>query len=102
MATRRKRSVSTIAKSIVAGLGAAVTAAIPYSSDGINLQEALIILGAFLATQQATYWTPNADPTGTHQDESVQPPAGGAADVGLQRAANVVPGKRKKVWGWGG
>ena len=52
------REKVTIWKSLVAGAGAAVTAAIPYSSDGINLQEALIIAGAFLATQQATYWTP--------------------------------------------
>jgi hypothetical protein len=53
-----EKAKTTIWKSLVAGLGAGVTAAIPYSSDGLNLQELLIIAGAFIATQQATYWTP--------------------------------------------
>lgn len=68
--------MKAIAKSLVAGLTAAVAIAVPYASDGINTQEALIILGAFLAAQQATYWTPNTDPEGEHQQESVQPPNG--------------------------
>lgn len=66
-----KRSPKTYAKALVAAAVAAVTAAIPYSSDGINLQEALIILGAALVAGQATYWTPNKD-DGAHADESVQ------------------------------
>jgi len=68
------RTVNTFYKSLVAGLGAAVTAAIPYSSDGLNFQECLIVAAAFIATQQATYWVPNQDPKGQHQLESVQPP----------------------------
>ena len=67
--------VKGIAKSLVAGAIAGIGAAVPlWGSDGIVGVEWLIVAGAVLAGQQGVYWTPNKDPLGHRQRESVQPP----------------------------
>ena len=72
---RFAEKIAPIAKSLVAGALAGVSAAVPlWGSDGIVGVEWLIVAGAVLAGQQGVYWTPNKDPLGQRQRESVQPP----------------------------
>lgn len=61
-------------KSIVAILGAVLTAVVTQFPDNEAVQQWGPIVSALL-TALAVYAVPNADPAGTHQDESVQPPA---------------------------
>lgn len=61
-------------KAIVAGLIAAITAAIPLVDDGVNVKDVLLIALAGLVGSGVTYAVPNKDPRGQRQAESVQPP----------------------------
>ncbi len=61
-------------------LGSAVTT---MSDGGTNITQAewVTALVACVVTGSLVFSIPNADPKGTHQDESVQPPERGAVDV---------------------
>ena len=59
--------MTTYLKSVVAGAIAGLAAAVPLAGDGIVLPEWLMIAGAFLAGQQAVYWTPNEPKQGQAQ-----------------------------------
>ena len=64
--------VKGAAKSLVAAAIAGIGAAVPlWELEGSDW---LIVAGAVLAAQQGVYWTPNKDPEGRRQRESVQPP----------------------------
>jgi hypothetical protein len=58
------------AKSIVAGVIAGAAFLVPVVDDGMEPSEWLGLVVAFLAAQQATYWTPNVrkvrEGTGDH------------------------------------
>lgn len=51
--------VTKYLKALVAGTSVAIATAIPLAADGIDLQEALIIAGAWLAGAFPTWLVPN-------------------------------------------
>lgn len=67
-------NVSPYAKTIVAILGAVLTAVMTQFPDTEAVQQWGPIIAALL-TAIGVYAIPNADPAGTHQDESTQPPS---------------------------
>ena len=66
--------ILTRAKAYAALVGLVVTYLLGSIPADSRLHEILVIVGG-IATVVATYAVPNKDPQGTHQDESVQPPA---------------------------
>ena len=66
--------VAPYMKTVVAILGAVLTAVMTQFPDHQGVQQWGPIVSALL-TAVAVYAVPNADPTGTHQAESTQPPA---------------------------
>lgn len=60
-------------KAFVAAFLAAVAAVTIATPDGFTLAEMLTIVGAFLLTFQATYWTPNAKEVAGTIDVAVTP-----------------------------
>ena len=67
------KSITPYSKAIVSILGALVVAVMQAFPDNNGVQQWGSIIAA-LVTALAVYAVPNADPAGTHQDESVQPP----------------------------
>ena len=66
-------SLKPYAKAIVAVVGAIVTGLTQVFPDSPDVSRWCAFVMSVL-TVAAVYLVPNADPTGTHQDESVQPP----------------------------
>jgi hypothetical protein len=64
------------AKAIVAVVGAIVTGLTQVFPDSPDVARWCAFVTSVL-TVVAVYVVPNQDPTGTHQDESTQPPAAG-------------------------
>ena len=68
------KSIAPYSKAIVAVVGAIVTGLTQVFPDNPDVSRWCAFIMSVL-TVAAVYLVPNADPTGTHQDESVQPPA---------------------------
>jgi peptidoglycan/LPS O-acetylase OafA/YrhL len=66
-------SIKPYSKAIVSILGALVVAVMQAFPDSTAVQQWGSIVAA-LVTAIAVYAVPNADPAGTHQAESTQPP----------------------------
>jgi hypothetical protein len=64
------------AKAFVAGLAAAITAAIVASADGFTSTELLTIFGALVVTFQAAFWVPNAEAPADGNIDVTQVPDG--------------------------
>lgn len=69
--------MKSYAKSLLSGVIAACSYAIPVVDDGLAPSEALGIVLAGLVGLGVVYAVPNRDPRGVRQDESVQPPNAG-------------------------
>ena len=67
------QSVKPYSKAIVSILGALVVAVMQAFPESAAVQQWGSIIAA-LVTAVAVYAVPNTDPSGTHQDESTQPP----------------------------
>lgn len=65
-------SIAPYMKTVVAVLGAVLTAVMTQFPDSEQVQQWGPIVSALL-TALAVYVVPNKDPQGTHQDESTQP-----------------------------
>lgn len=63
--------LKAIVAALVAGLGSLYQA---LDNSAVTAQEWVAVALATLAALGAVYGTPNRDPDGRHQDESVQPP----------------------------
>lgn len=70
-----------VAKALVAGLATAIATAIGIAGDGIDLTDALILAGAFLAGAAPTWVVPNGAPPKTRNDDGNLEP--GSAAIGL-------------------
>lgn len=72
--------LKAIVAALVAGLGSLYQA---LDQDGVTAQEWVAVALATVAALGAVYRTPNRDPRGRHQDESVMPAERGAGEVNL-------------------
>ena len=68
-------SIKPYAKAIVAVLGAILTGLTQVFPDSPDVSR-WCAFATSIITVVAVYLTPNADPAGTHQTQSTQPPAG--------------------------
>jgi hypothetical protein len=64
---------------VISGLGALSVAV---TDESVTLSEWVGIATATIVALGGVYAIPNRDPQGVHQADSVQPPEGGAIDVG--------------------
>lgn len=70
-------TLAPYAKAITAALVAALTCLGTALTDGtVTASDWVAVALALLTALYAVWAVPNADPTGEHQDESVQPPEG--------------------------